>query len=223
MDLPGQTTDTPRDALDLAPEQLVDETTNVLAATTLGSSDLVTYDTTSGEQTLIVMNDASSPTEYEFAFNLPAGASLSLQPDGSVSIRDANDEEFGTVEEPWAVDAAGMPVDTHFTVTGNRLIQTVTPSSDTTFPVVADPATAWEWTVCIATVGATFTPWGAGAAVAYKLVKRFGSVRRGIEIIWRAYHSAHGAQAKWNAAMAASDGLFAEIIGINEVKEACFS
>ncbi|KFF58339.1 hypothetical protein JF66_19285 [Cryobacterium sp. MLB-32] len=66
-------------------------------------------------------------------------------------------------------------------------------------------------------------PLGAGAKVAAKLITRFGSVKRGIEIIYRAYHAANGAGAKWTAAMAASGGLFAEILGINGIKDACLS
>lgn len=44
-----------------------------------------------------------------------------------------------------------------------------------------------------------------------------------MNIIWRTYHSKKGAAAKRNAAIAATGGQFAEIIGINEIKQNCFS
>ncbi|MEU4917951.1 hypothetical protein AB0G29_01075 [Streptomyces parvus] len=45
----------------------------------------------------------------------------------------------GTIDAPWATDAAGRPVPTDYRLEGVMLVQTVTPSSATTFPVVADP------------------------------------------------------------------------------------
>ncbi|WP_404289217.1 hypothetical protein [Glutamicibacter arilaitensis] len=52
-------------------------------------------------------------------------------------------QPLATIEAPWAVDGAGKSVDTHYTLEGNTLTQTVEITADTTFPVVADPS--WKW------------------------------------------------------------------------------
>ena len=45
----------------------------------------------------------------------------------------------GTFQTPWAKDASGALVPTHYIVQGSTLIQQVDVTSATTFPVVADP------------------------------------------------------------------------------------
>ncbi len=67
-----------------------------------------------------------------------------LAEDGSVGYlitRGAGDHKLvvGTIDAPWATDVAGRPVPTDYRLEGVTLVQTVTPSSETTFPVVADP------------------------------------------------------------------------------------
>lgn len=52
-------------------------------------------------------------------------------------------QPLATIEAPWAVDGAGKPVNTHYTLEGHTLTQTVEITADTTFPVVADPS--WKW------------------------------------------------------------------------------
>lgn len=43
----------------------------------------------------------------------------------------------------WAQDARGQAVETHYEIRGNDLVQVVTPSPSTAYPVVADPT--WQW------------------------------------------------------------------------------
>ena len=46
-------------------------------------------------------------------------------------------------EAPWAVDADGNDVPTHFEVDGNTLTQIVETDETTAYPVVADPDLTW--------------------------------------------------------------------------------
>lgn len=50
-----------------------------------------------------------------------------------------------TISTPWAVDANGMSIPTHYKISGNTLTQVVESSTDTAFPVTADPS--WWWWV----------------------------------------------------------------------------
>lgn len=204
-------------------KKLYKGTGDPLLSTTLPHAALTSYKTTAGTQTLITIDSAAAATEYRFPLNLPQGSSAAIQSDGSVSIKDSTGLFLGGYSAPWAIDADGTTIPSTFTVEGNTLIQQVEFTTTTSFPVTADPSSVWGWAVCVATVGINIVPWGAGAKIAAKLITRFGSVKRGIEIIYRAYHAAYGTGAKWAAAMAASGGLFAQIVGIDDVKNACFS
>lgn len=99
-----------------------------------------------------VINSASSPHTFTYALDVPSSAVLELQDDGSVQIRDG-ENWLGGVAPPWATDAAGVAVDTHYEVDGHQLIQEVEPTLDTAYPIVADPwlgkalvsKTVWQW------------------------------------------------------------------------------
>lgn len=88
-----------------------------------------------------VIPSESAGLEYTYTFG--EGVIPAIQEDGSVVL--ASDEAngvsvgYGTVAAPWAFDAAGEPVDTHYSVSGDQLVQVVTPAPDTTYPIVADP------------------------------------------------------------------------------------
>lgn len=49
------------------------------------------------------------------------------------------------IEAPWAVDAHGNALPTHYELDGDVLVQKVETASDTAFPVTADPS--WTWWV----------------------------------------------------------------------------
>ncbi|MFC3686752.1 hypothetical protein [Aquipuribacter hungaricus] len=56
-----------------------------------------------------------------------------------------DNELVGTIEAPWAVDANGVAVPTHYEVRGPKLIQVVETDANTAFPVVADPTVKTRW------------------------------------------------------------------------------
>lgn len=90
-------------------------------------------------RTVVVLADASAPTEYRFDLRVPEGSTLVKQADGGVHVLDAQGEVLAQVAAPWAKDAAGAAVATAYRVDGGTLVQEVRPSADSEFPVVADP------------------------------------------------------------------------------------
>jgi hypothetical protein len=100
-----------------------------------------------GLQISLLIADESSPTAYAFPIDLPSGASLSIQPDGSaVALLDGT--AIGTFARPWALDAAGADVTSYFEVQGDDLVQVVEHGPHVTYPVVADPwwnPFSWNW------------------------------------------------------------------------------
>ena len=79
----------------------------------------------------------SDPLGEDPQWTFNGDTQLLLLDDGSVSV--SNDNGFvGGIEAPWAIDAAGQALPTHYEISGSTLSQVV----DTTgavFPVVADP------------------------------------------------------------------------------------
>ena len=84
----------------------------------------------------VVIPDESSSLNYTYELG---AATAELGINGSAALINSDGEIVGFVEAPWAVDAAGNSVATHFEVSGNTLVQVVEPSAGTQFPVVADP------------------------------------------------------------------------------------
>jgi hypothetical protein len=50
---------------------------------------------------------------------------------------------IGHIDAPWARDASGHAVVTHYSLDGGDLVQRIRFSNDTVFPVVADPKYTW--------------------------------------------------------------------------------
>ncbi len=94
--------------------------------------------TADGVRALVVIADASAPREYRYALNLPDGAGLQRQDDGSFTVV-KDGRELGSFQTPWAKDANGDPVATEYRVQDGALIQSVAFDDNTTFPIVADP------------------------------------------------------------------------------------
>lgn len=78
-----------------------------------------------------------APTAVAPNWTFDSGTDLLLLDDGSVSVS-SGDQFLGGIDAPWAVDANGSSLPTHYVISGTTLTQIV----DTTgaaFPVVADP------------------------------------------------------------------------------------
>jgi hypothetical protein len=110
-------------------------------------TDLAVQTTDDGLRLATIIQDSSAPTRYDFGLSLPDGGSLQLMEDGGAVILDANGQPTTTVDAPWATDANGTPVPTHFEVQGSTLTQVVDHSDAFTYPITADPMIRHWWGV----------------------------------------------------------------------------
>jgi len=100
-----------------------------------GFSTVPLVKTDASVQFTTVIHDETAPRVYAYSFG---DAALELQPDGLVTVRDAHGVLEGIVGAAWAVDAASVPVATHYEVEGSVLTQVVEHTA-AQYPVVADP------------------------------------------------------------------------------------
>ncbi|WP_369963054.1 hypothetical protein [Leifsonia sp. EB34] len=107
----------------------------------------------SGVQINTVIDNANAPKRYAYPMDLAGGQSLQLNPDGSVIAAGADGTLSAFVAAPWAKDAKGNPVPTHYEVEGDTLVQVIDFTEATAFPVVTDPQ--FEWYMAIPTVKTT--------------------------------------------------------------------
>lgn len=123
-----------------------------------------------GMRALINIRSPDAPTSY--AFDLSGNvADLSLKSDGSVLGLDSNGNEVVTIPTPWAVDAKGAPVPTHYEVNGTILTQVVEHTDrDWAYGITADPSFLW-WLGNIAKCTAGIATMFAGPGAAAKLAK----------------------------------------------------
>lgn len=90
-------------------------------------------------QLINVIADSAAPERYEYDFSSTTPVSITLK-DGVAVILDVNGDFIGGVTTPWAYDAHGVAVPTHFEIAGSTLIQVVEHSSGSyTYPISADP------------------------------------------------------------------------------------
>ncbi len=87
-----------------------------------------------------VIEGPASPTRYEYVIELPAGGELVESADGVIIAMNGEGEFLFAIGTPWARDAAGKELATHYELEGNLLTQVVDHSGgDVSYPVVADP------------------------------------------------------------------------------------
>jgi len=121
--------------------QVADDGTVVYHATDDGASAAVQVLDNGSTRLQTITPDANGPREFTYTFG--DGIVPVVHTDRTVSlVRRAGGVEvaLGSIEEAWAVDAAGEPVETAYRVDGRALVQVVVPSAETSYPVVADPS-----------------------------------------------------------------------------------
>lgn len=91
-------------------------------------------------QVAIVISEAVAPTDYEFSLGSSTNRELREYQDGSIGVY-TNDGSFvGGIAAPWAIDANGIEVPTHFEVQGAKVVQVVDHrGANYAYPIVADP------------------------------------------------------------------------------------
>lgn len=103
-----------------------------------------------GFRSLVTIENAQASHNYSFRFNLPEDAKLIKDGEYIYIVNENNvvtDEKgentepelIGVIEPAWAKDANGESVNTHYSIDGNILTQTVDFDKGSTFPIVADP------------------------------------------------------------------------------------
>jgi len=180
-----------------------------LLNTQLPGSQISTFRTAEGSQSVIQINQPQAQREFRFPLDLPVGASASISADGSVRISDSANETIGGFDVPWAFAADGATVPTFFLIEGDDLVQRIDHSPDMAFPIVADPTDAWGWAVCVASVGALV----AGNMLVATKITKLGGVAKVIVTL----KAAKNADARWKALLT----FFGEFTGIGAVLTNC--
>ncbi|WP_182261968.1 MULTISPECIES: hypothetical protein [Rhodococcus] len=126
------------------PESILSQTVGTLASPLMqyakgGQSKITVTEPGGGRRTFFLIHDATSSHEAEIPVDVPPGGHMSVNPDGSVTVFDADGNPVSVVAAPWAYDANGNPVPTDYEVRDGRLIQTVYADEATAYPILADP------------------------------------------------------------------------------------
>lgn len=93
-----------------------------------------------------VIENGAAPSRFDYKF--ASSGKIQLVPDsttGAVVVSN-NSKPIAVVTAPWAVDATGKSVPTHFEINGSTLTQVVDhQNSAYSYPIIADPATYYFW------------------------------------------------------------------------------
>ncbi|OQJ48805.1 hypothetical protein B5P19_11510 [Clavibacter sepedonicus] len=106
-----------------------------------GSTSAVLPQEDGAVQFATIISDSQAPDEYTYSLDIPAKSHLAFNGEsGSVSILDSHGLWIAGVAAPWAKDATGASVPTHFKISGDQLTQVVQHEGEgVKYPVVADP------------------------------------------------------------------------------------
>ncbi|MCL2424495.1 MAG: hypothetical protein FWD11_11500 [Micrococcales bacterium] len=151
-----------------------DDGTVVYHATDDGASAAVQVLDNGSARLQTITPDADGPHEFTYTFG--EGTLPVVNTDGTVAVIQQVGNAtltLGSIDKAWAVDAKGKAVTTSYRVKDGALVQTISPSARTVYPVVADPMftygravymnlTGKEWGALAAGMGAT----GVGATTA---------------------------------------------------------
>ena len=138
-------------------------------------------------------------SDATFTVELPANTSLESDNNGFLIVGDAGGTKLvlGAIETPWAVDADGTMLPTHYTLNGSQLTQHVQ-TQGARYPIVADPTitfglwnasdgpgTYWNMTGAqakslAAATSAVFALSVAGGCVAAGKIPKVGFIVQGV-------------------------------------------
>lgn len=120
-----------------------------------GGSANVVIPGKAGAQLLTVIANRNAPTRYTYPLTLPAGARVTLTPQGGAHILAADGSLISVVSPAWAKDANGTAVPTRYETDGTNLTQIIdhTTTPHLQYPVIADP-NLWQWALIGVITGA---------------------------------------------------------------------
>lgn len=110
-----------------------------------------------GFRILNIIPDEKAIHRFSFRIHAPSGTKL-VESLGSIRL-ELGDEILGIIRAPWAVDSNGTSVETHFDVQGFTVTQTIERSSDSVYPVIADPN--WGYAFTYSQTNSPATSWNA--------------------------------------------------------------
>ena len=91
-------------------------------------------------QITTIIESSVAPSSYLYEVSLPAGGRIEQLQNGALVLLDREGAFLAGIGAPWAKDATGADVLTHFVVDGNLITQVVEHTRQpVTYPVVADP------------------------------------------------------------------------------------
>ena len=148
-----------------------------------------------GVQMLTTITSADAPSSFSYQIDIPQDGSVTLNHDGTAVISDAEGKPLITTSAPWAMDADGTAVPTHYEVEGTTLIQVVDHAAgDFSYPIVADPTYWWggkEWwsasrvNVALASAGvAGYVGMAGPALIVGSALLLCNQAGRGIWVYW---------------------------------------
>jgi hypothetical protein len=98
--------------------------------------------TGAGVRVMTAIADSSAPESYDYTFDVPEGTTLTDR--GDFYYLEHDDDLYGSLQKPWAIDAEGKSIQTHYTWDGQTLTQHVDLSTPgIAYPVLADPG--WNY------------------------------------------------------------------------------
>ena len=101
-----------------------------------------------GLRALVHIDSAEAPERFDFVMGGDV-ATLEMMPDGSVVALNLDEEVLAVAPTPWALDANGVNVPTHYEISGTTLTQVVEhKAGDFAYGIVADPwwnPFSWPW------------------------------------------------------------------------------
>lgn len=86
-----------------------------------------------------VIESESAPTSYSYELTVAPGSTFETWASGEIVILDAAGDFQFAIGAPWAKDANGASVPTHYELNGTTLTQVVEHGSGSAYPIVADP------------------------------------------------------------------------------------
>ncbi len=107
-----------------------------------GQSSLRVFDPiTGGSRFFFLIHDETSSHESVIPVTVPPGGHMSVNPDGTVTVFDADGNSVSTIDAPWAYDANGTPIPTHYEIRDGQLVQVVDTAGieNLLYPILADP------------------------------------------------------------------------------------
>jgi RHS repeat-associated protein len=101
-------------------------------------TDLIVAPTAQGVETMTDVRSAEAPMQTTYDLEFPAGGELRPDGEGGAEVVEG-DEVLLVIPAPSSIDAAGEPVPTELSVSGQGVTVGIEPGPSTAFPVLVDP------------------------------------------------------------------------------------